>query len=129
MWMIGIGGGMVLGPILLEIDIMASVAAATSAFLILLSSTMSSIQFLLIGRVRFDFAISLFCIGLVSSAVGVKLLHRLVQRTGKESLIVFSIVLVIVMSNGLLVVSGIVKLVADIQNDSEGLRFSKPCSG
>jgi uncharacterized membrane protein YfcA len=125
---LGIGGGMVLGPLLLELNVNASVGAATSAFLILLSSSMACLQFALIGRVLLDYALVLFVVGVVSGYIGLVLLHSVVRRTGKESVTVFVIVAVVAVSNVLLIVTGLMKFVSDVENKNKAaLAFMPPC--
>ena len=47
--MLGIGGDLVIGPLLLEMGLMTQVFSATSAFLVLLISSSTTIQFSILG--------------------------------------------------------------------------------
>ena len=48
--LLGIGGGLILGPLLLELGLHPLVSTATSNFLVLFTSSSTSIQFILLVR-------------------------------------------------------------------------------
>ncbi len=52
--LLGIGGGLILGPLLLELGIHPVVSTATSNFLVLFTSSSTSIQFILLVWLYFN---------------------------------------------------------------------------
>ena len=124
---LGIGGGMVLGPLMLELGMSPDVVSATSALLILLSAVASVVQFVILGRIIVDYGLVLLAIGATASFVGVKLIRFIVTKYRKRSVIVFLLSVVIMASNVLLLVSGILALVDQIDKDSSDLDFRGVC--
>merc|ERR1719383_373244 len=60
----GIGGGIVKGPLMLEMGTLPEVTSATSATMILFTSTSASISYYIFGKLNFNYASILFLIGL-----------------------------------------------------------------
>ncbi|KAJ7538546.1 hypothetical protein O6H91_11G053900 [Diphasiastrum complanatum] len=87
--MLGIGGGMIINPILLEIGMLPQVTAATSALLVFFSSSLSVVQFWLMGRIPIEHAIIFAILCFVFSGLGLLTLQRVITRYGRASLIVF----------------------------------------
>jgi len=124
--LLGIGGGVLFGPVMLEYGVLPEVAAATSSFMILFTSIASIIQYAILGRVIKDYAIWFGFIGFLSSLVGQALLGRLVKKYQKISLIVLFIAAVIFVSMILLVVLGVLQIIADMKV-GESFGFNSPC--
>lgn len=85
----GIGGGMVIGPILVGLKVAPPVSAATTATtLLLLSSTIAIVYFCRDIAPR-DYSAYLSMVTTVGALTGKVLIGRWVRRTGKESVIVW----------------------------------------
>ena len=54
--MLGVGGGMVLGPIFLELGLVPEVSSATSTLMVLLMSSATVGQFLIFGMIDLEYA-------------------------------------------------------------------------
>ncbi|EFJ18746.1 hypothetical protein SELMODRAFT_55219, partial [Selaginella moellendorffii] len=87
--LLGIGGGMLISPILLEMGMPPQVTAATSAFMVFFSSSLSVAQYWLMGRIPVEFALWFSGICFVFSLVGLLVVQRAIQRYGRASIIVF----------------------------------------
>jgi len=124
--LLGIGGGVLFGPVMLEYGVLPEVAAATSSFMILFTSIASIIQYAILGRVIKDYAIWFGFIGFLSSLVGQALLGRLVKKYQKISLIVLFIAAVIFVSMILLVVLGVLQIIADMKA-GKSFGLNSPC--
>ena len=68
--LLGIGGGMVTGPLLLALGVNPAVAVATSGFMVLFTSSCTTIQFVVAGMLRADFAIWYGGVGMLATVVG-----------------------------------------------------------
>ncbi len=81
--LLGIGGGMIVNPLLLEFNIHPQAAAATSTLMVLFSSSSAALSFGFGHQLNLHFALifGLCCMG--ASLVGVLLVQRMVQRSGK----------------------------------------------
>ncbi|KAK6133339.1 hypothetical protein DH2020_032910 [Rehmannia glutinosa] len=122
----GIGGGMLISPLLLQIGIEPEVTAATCSFMVLFSSTMSAIQYLLLGMEHIYGALTFAVICFVASLVGLTLVQRAIVKHGRASLIVFSVGTVMALSTVLMTSFG----AADVWRDytsGKSMGFKKPC--
>jgi len=124
--LLGIGGGVIFGPVMLEFGVLPQVAAATSSFMILFTSLAAIIQYGILGRIVTDFAIWFGIIGFLCSLLGQAFLTRLVRKYHKTSLIVFCISAIIAVSTILLIVVGIMDIVAGIKA-GQTFGFNSPC--
>ncbi|KAK9843827.1 hypothetical protein WJX81_007905 [Elliptochloris bilobata] len=91
----GIGGGMIMGPLLLEFGLHPMVSAATSGLMVLFSSSIAAFSFGFDGLLNMQFAL-IFGLGcFAASLAGVLLVARVVKRSGKASIVVFLLAMVI----------------------------------
>lgn len=84
----GVGGGIVKGPILLELGVAPPVAAATSAAMIMFTSAAACAVYISFGAVRRDYGSVLFLIGAAFTSIGLTLVSRAVAHLGRRSVIV-----------------------------------------
>src|SRR3989338_3775831 len=68
--LLGIGGGLVVGPLLLEMGVNPLVSVATSSFTVLFTGSSTAIQFLIMGTVSWDYFIWYFFAGILSGTAG-----------------------------------------------------------
>ncbi|KAG8055148.1 hypothetical protein GUJ93_ZPchr0001g31852 [Zizania palustris] len=85
----GIGGGLLLNPVLLQIGIPPQTAAATSSFMVLFCASMSTVQFILLGMKGIGEASAYAGICFVASVVGAVVIERAIRKSGRVSVIVF----------------------------------------
>lgn len=86
--LIGIGGGMVLGPLMLVLGIHPRVSSATTATMIVLTSSSVAIMFVTSGLVPWKYALFFFCICFCGAIVGKKYIDAYVKRTGMASILI-----------------------------------------
>ena len=125
---IGIGGGVVLGPILLSYGIFPVVSTVTTNFLVLLTSSSTSLQFILSDMMNYQYAFVSIIFSILGSYVGTKVIHHYFTKSGRQSLLIFALVLVIGASALILPISSIISTVDDIEKGMEIFRFNSPCS-
>ncbi|KAL4201761.1 hypothetical protein AMTRI_Chr02g217710 [Amborella trichopoda] len=87
----GIGGGMIINPALLQIGISLQVTAATCSFMVLFSSSMLAVLYLLLGLQPLDHALCFAAMCFFSSLLGLLLVQSAIQKYGRVSLIIFSV--------------------------------------
>ncbi|CAL5218926.1 g672 [Coccomyxa viridis] len=125
--LLGIGGGMIVNPLLLEFNIHPQAAAATSTLMVLFSASSAALSFGFGHQLNLHFALifGLCCMG--ASLIGVLLVQRIVKRSGKASIIVFLLALVI--ATGVILTAGFGGRYAilDLVRHSN-LAFSSLCS-
>lgn len=84
---LGIGGGLIIAPLLLEIGIEPQTTAATSSFLVLLVASSIILQFILKGMQNLSYAPFLFVWSMFAALIGVILMRKLIQKYGRPSLV------------------------------------------
>jgi uncharacterized membrane protein YfcA len=87
--MCGIGGGMVLGPILVQFNVPPRVSSATTATTLLVLSSSVSLVYGCRGFAPVDYSVYLSIVTFFGALSGKVLVGRMVQRSGKESIILF----------------------------------------
>ncbi|KAH0793060.1 sulfite exporter TauE/safE family protein [Histomonas meleagridis] len=123
---LGIGGGMIKGPMMLKLDIEAEEMAATSTFMILLTSSATSIQYIAEGVMPVaEFAI-FSAVGFVSFLIGVIFLRWLVKKMGNRSLFLYFLAAVIAVSAVMMTVVG-VKEIIFIKKNGGSMGFKSFC--
>lgn len=87
--LIGIGGGMVLGPLMIVMGVDPRVSSATNATMIVLTSSSVAIMFVTSGMVPWEYALYFFSICLVGAYVGKTVIDGYVKKTGMASILIF----------------------------------------
>jgi len=116
--LLGVGGGIIKGPVLIELGLPPEVVAATSAYMIIFTSLSASVQYIIIGSVMYDYGVVLFFIGLIAAFAGQTSLNWMVAKYKKKSYIIFVIAMVIGTSAILLVVSEVIQFATEGGDDS-----------
>ena len=93
--LIGIGGGMVLGPLMLVMGIHPRVSTATTATMIVLTSSSVAVLFVTSGLVPWEYAVCFFFVCFCGALVGKLKIDGIVKRTGKASILVFLLATII----------------------------------
>ncbi|XP_039061550.1 sulfite exporter TauE/SafE family protein 2-like [Hibiscus syriacus] len=87
----GIGGRVLISPLLLQVGVAPVVTAATCSFMVFFSSTMSAFQYLLLGMEQTRTALVFSVICFVASLLGLVVVQKAIKEFGRASLIVFSV--------------------------------------
>lgn len=93
--MLGFGGGMVLNPLMLEMGINPLVSSATSSVMVLFSASSATFSFALSGGLNYQYALVYGGVCAVASIFGVAVVSTSVRRSGKGSVIVFTLAFII----------------------------------
>lgn len=94
----GVGGGILKGPLMLEMGIPPVVASATAAAMILFTTSAASISFATFGMLDLQYGAVCFGLGIAATFVGQLVTNKFV-RGGRESVVVMSIGAVIILSS------------------------------
>ena len=124
--LLGIGGGMLKGPIMLEMGLPPSVVAATAAYMLFWTTASTSLQFWIMGEMLWQYAVALLVVGLLSSLVGQFVLGWFVRRYQKQYFITLLIAVVIGCSTIFMGVSGVTRTYYKWQR-GESLGFKGLC--
>mmetsp|Transcript_13372 Transcript_13372/g.25151 ORF Transcript_13372/g.25151 Transcript_13372/m.25151 type:complete len:181 (+) Transcript_13372:1558-2100(+) len=85
---LAVGGGMVLGPLMIIMNVNPRVSTATTATMIVLTSSSVAVLFVTSGLVPWQYAICFFSTCFVGAYVGKKYIDGYIKRTGKSSILV-----------------------------------------
>ena len=86
---IGIGGGLVINPVLLKAGLRPKIAASVSSVIVLFTSLSTTSQFIIAGAINFHFAIFIIVVSGFGSLVGNFIFKRIMEKYNKPSLIVW----------------------------------------
>lgn len=95
----GVGGGIVKGPLMLEMGILPAVASASAATMILYTAAAASTSFVVFGLLHTAYGALFFTLGLTCTAIGQATVNRWVKKHNRQSPIVLSIGTVIALSS------------------------------
>ncbi len=120
---VGIGGGLLLGPLLIELGINPVISTVTSNFLVLFTSSSTSIQFSLAGMMNISYGGICTFFSMSGSLIGTLTLHYILIIYKRESILVFVLVFVLVISSIILPIYSLLQ----ISNGDKILDFSSFC--
>eukprot|EP00415_Alexandrium_ostenfeldii_P003489 UN3489 len=81
----GVGGGIVKGPLMLEMGIMPAVASASAAAMILFTSAAASISYIVFGLLHPVYGALFFLLGVACTALGQYSVGQWVKRHERQS--------------------------------------------
>ncbi|RLN91066.1 hypothetical protein BBJ28_00022145 [Nothophytophthora sp. Chile5] len=91
--LLGIGGGMVKGPIMLEVGILPPVQSATTSFMILFTASSTTLQFAINGQFpgerQYDYMAWFALMGFLGGFCGQKVVGYFVKKYKRESIMVY----------------------------------------
>ncbi|XP_006343279.1 uncharacterized protein [Solanum tuberosum] len=122
----GIGGGMLISPLLIQVGITPEITAATCSFMVFFSSTMSAVQYLFLGMEHVNTALIFAIVCLIASLIGLVVVQRAIEHHGRASLIVFSVGIVMALSTVLITSFGAVDVWRDYTS-GKYMGFKPPC--
>eukprot|EP01088_Endostelium_zonatum_P018569 TRINITY_DN6005_c0_g1_i2.p1 TRINITY_DN6005_c0_g1~~TRINITY_DN6005_c0_g1_i2.p1 ORF type:complete len:482 (+),score=98.77 TRINITY_DN6005_c0_g1_i2:91-1536(+) len=113
---LGIGGGMINGPVMLGMDILPQVAVATSSFMILWTASTSVLQYALIGKIEWTTGGVFFLVGMCAAIVGQWGLARIIRKVKRQSYISFILAALIIVSTVTMVIVGVWEIILKARN-------------
>ncbi|KAF4044218.1 Sulfite exporter TauE/SafE [Phytophthora infestans] len=117
--LLGIGGGMVKGPIMLEMGILPPVQSATANFMILFTSSSTTLQFAINGQfpgqLQYDYMAWFALMGCIGGFCGQKVVAYLVKKYRRESIMVYLLAVTIGLSALAMGIIGLKSTLRDIE--------------
>ena len=92
---VGIAGGIILGPLFLQMGMLPVVVSSTNQYLALISTISVTSQFLYMGVLNIPYAIAIGVFQIGASYLGVTQVNRIIKITGRQSVIVISLAIVL----------------------------------
>lgn len=116
----GIGGGMLITPIMIQVGMIPEVVIATGSITTFFSSLISTLNYLLVGRLNLNYGILLSIMSMLGSLVGLKLSDLILNRLKRQSILIFIVSLI-------LLISGVMLVNSVIMNDLGDFKISNYC--
>lgn len=112
---LGIGGGIIMGPLLLELGMLPEASQATTAAFVFLSSSLATIQFVVLGKAMPQYALWFTTWVVISTFIGQTAVDYVLRRWQRSSLIVLSIAAIIAGSLVMMTAIGTMDTITDLQ--------------
>jgi len=97
--MLGVGGGLILGPFLLDIGIHPLVSTATSNFLVVFISLSTTTQYFIQGSLNTNYGTICTLFSILGSFTGTYLIFKIIKKTKKNSILIFILGFVMIISS------------------------------
>ena len=108
--LLGIGGGLVIGPMLLDMGINPIISATTSNFLVLFTSSSTTVQFLILGMINIENCFIYGVCSIIGSIIGTIFIQNLIKKTGRTSILVFTLATVLGLSSIFIPIDTIIRI-------------------
>eukprot|EP01016_Furgasonia_blochmanni_P022025 TRINITY_DN24100_c0_g2_i1.p1 TRINITY_DN24100_c0_g2~~TRINITY_DN24100_c0_g2_i1.p1 ORF type:complete len:188 (+),score=15.94 TRINITY_DN24100_c0_g2_i1:168-731(+) len=125
--MLGIGGGPIMVPILLDMGLLPEAASATSSFTVLMTSMSTSLQYFVNGDYKVHDAIILVLSSIVGSLIGNMVISALMKKYKRSSILLIVLTIASAVSTFVLPTFGIYKIIHDSSEKSRLFHFNMPC--
>lgn len=96
--MTGIAGGMVLGPLFLKYNMVPTVMASTNQYITMVASISVAIQFAAKGAMNWEWALIFGAIALAGAFIGIQGVKKIIEKSGKQSIITIILTFVLVLA-------------------------------
>ena len=120
--LLGIGGGMVLGPLLVELGCLPQPIAATSAYVVFITATAGLAQVTILGLLPGDYALLFSCFGVFATFLGQTAVDYVVKKYKKDAIVILVIGAIMIIALVLMAYNGIMQMIY-----AENYGFSPLC--
>ncbi|CAG9333830.1 unnamed protein product [Blepharisma stoltei] len=126
--LLGIGSGLIVGPVMLSFGIRPEVSAANSSIVIFLTSSISMILYIMANLVDIYYALWFGGVALLGAAVGILLIKKIVIRKKRASILVLILAAVLLISLILIPTYGIMNIIDQNDKGNFQLGFKDYCN-
>ncbi|CDW72608.1 UNKNOWN [Stylonychia lemnae] len=95
---VGIAGGIILGPLFLQLGMLPVLVASTNQYLALISTIAVSFQYWYLGMLNLQYIIVLGSVTVLGCYIGIKQVQVIVQKSGRQSIMVVILAIVLFLS-------------------------------
>jgi uncharacterized membrane protein YfcA len=126
--MLGVGGGIVMAPLMLELNVNPKVTASTSNFLLMFTSSAGSLLFILSGQLIYDYSIAYAFVCTTASIFGSVYISAYIKKTNKTSILIYVLFYLMVISLIILPINGIKHAFYDLADGFDIFKMNSFCS-
>lgn len=124
---LGIGGGLVLNPVLLMLGLDVEVTTACCNLMVFASSISSSLQFVIMGQIGLFEGCLLFVLSVLGSCVGIFFFKQKVEKYNRISILVFVLSAVLAVVGVLIPVQLVQKVSELVKEGNFGFTLNQVC--
>lgn len=117
--LLGIGGGMIIGPLFLEIGMEPQVGTSTCAFMILFTATSGVILYLFSGNLGWQLAVCCVFFGFISGQLGQHGVNWILKKTGRPSYVIFLLAGIVGSACAAMTMSGAHSVIMDLHHNRD----------
>lgn len=103
--MLGIGGGMLVAPLLIFLKIDSNIVMATNSMTTFFSALTSSMQYIIVGNIKYDFMLLFILLSIISSKTGLSYVKTINKKCSSTWPLILLLGLVIFISSILIIIS------------------------
>jgi len=118
---LGIAGGLIKGPLMVNWGLLPQAATTTAIFMIVFTSSSTILQFAILGRIELVSAAVFWLAGFGGGLLGSKVLSELMRSTGRQSYLTIFLALLIVLSGVSMSGVSLMQMAGFIRADNTGL--------
>jgi len=112
--LLGIGGGMVIGPLFLSIGMQPQVGTSSCAFMILFTAASGVAQYSAAGKLGWQLTVYCISIGFISGQLGQRGVNKVIKKTGRPSFVIFLLAAIIGLACASMAIAGIARIAMDL---------------
>ena len=120
--LIGVGGGMVMSPVMLDLGFLAEVATSFSSFVVFFTSSSTTMQFIIQGAVTVQESLVFLVVSAIGSYVGGSIISAIVQKHKRTSYLLWLLFGLLVLSAVIMPTLGVYKIFL-----TGIIGFERPC--
>lgn len=109
--LVGLGGGVVYNPLMLEFKVHPRIAGSTSMYLILLGTLSSTVQYFFMGLLPYDYALGLGLLIVVATLIGNYSVTIMLKKMGQPSLVAILLAGVIILCTVIVLGASVYKVI------------------
>jgi len=117
--LLGIGGGMVIGPLFIQLDMQPKVGSSSCAFMILWTAVSGVVQYSFAGKLGWQFILYGVVIGFVSGQIGQRGVDQMLKKSGRPSMVIFLLGSIVLVACIAMTGTGIYKLIKGIADGDD----------
>lgn len=125
--LVGIGGGLIIGPLLIDLGINPIISTSTSNFLVLFTSSSTSIQFFLMGMMNLTYGAPCTFFSFIGSLLGTLTIHYILVILKRESVLVITLAVVLLLSTIFLPLYSFMQTFGSDNSGVDIWDFNSPC--
>jgi uncharacterized membrane protein YfcA len=118
---IGIGGSLIINPILIQYKVIPQVVIASGAITTMTSSFISVVNYIALDRLIWKYSLTFICCSTLGTSLGLYILDKIIQKIQRQSTLIFILVTLI----GISMITMVVNMI--LNSSSLNFEFSNYC--